>query len=41
MGFTILLLPLVFRRRTLARGAGATLLLTYVCCLAWLAWNPR
>jgi cation:H+ antiporter len=41
MGFTVLLLPLVFRRRTLARGAGASLLAAYAAYLAWLAGNPR
>ncbi len=41
MGFTVLLLPLVFRRRSLSRGAGGILLLGYACYLAWLAWNPR
>jgi hypothetical protein len=41
MGFTVLLLPLAFRRRTLTRGGGACLLLTYAFYVAWLAWNPR
>ena len=41
MGFTVLLLPLVFRRRTLTRGAGGLLLFSYACYVAWLAWNPR
>ncbi len=41
VGFTVLLLPLVFRRRSLTRGAGACLLLGYACYLAWLGWNPR
>jgi hypothetical protein len=41
MGFTVLLLPLVVRRRTLTRGAGACLLATYASYLAWLGWNPR
>jgi cation:H+ antiporter len=39
MGFTVLLLPLVFRRRTLTRGAGTALLSTYACYLAWVAWT--
>jgi len=41
MGFTVLLLPLVFRRQTLTRGGGACLLTAYACYMAWLAWNPR
>jgi cation:H+ antiporter len=41
MGFTVLLLPLVFRRRTLTRGAGAFLLSAYASYVAWLASNPR
>ena len=41
MGFTVSLLPLVFRRRILTRGAGACLLLTYASYVALLAWNPR
>jgi cation:H+ antiporter len=41
MGFTLLLLPLVFRRRSLSRGAGALLLALYAFCLGWLAWHPR
>jgi cation:H+ antiporter len=41
MGFTVLLLPLVFRRRTLTRGAGTGLLLTYALYVAWLARDPR
>jgi cation:H+ antiporter len=39
LGFTVLLLPLVFRRRILTRGAGAGLLLTYATYVAWLAWS--
>jgi cation:H+ antiporter len=41
MGFTALLLPLVLRRRSLTRGAGAGLLAAYTCYVAWLAWSPR
>jgi cation:H+ antiporter len=41
MAFTILLLAFVFRRRTLARGGGACLLLAYVCYVAWLAVSPQ
>jgi cation:H+ antiporter len=41
VGFTVLLLPLVFRRRTLTRSAGACLLLAYASYVAWLAGNPR
>jgi cation:H+ antiporter len=41
MVFAILLLALVFRRRTLARGGGASLLLAYACYVAWLATGAR
>lgn len=41
MGFTVLLLPLVFRRRTLGRLAGAGLLLTYGSYVAWLVWGSH
>lgn len=41
IAMTLLLLPLVFRRRLLTRGGGAFLLLTYAGYVAWLAWNPR
>ncbi len=36
LGFTILLLPLVFRRRTLTRAGGFGLLVSYLAYVAWL-----
>jgi cation:H+ antiporter len=41
MAFTVLLFPLVLRRRLLTRGGGTSLLAAYVCYVGWLAWNPR
>jgi cation:H+ antiporter len=36
-GFALLLLPLVYRRRTLSRAGGACLLAAYACYVGWLA----
>lgn len=41
IAFTVLLLPLVFRRKLLTRSGGACLLTAYAGYVAWLAWNPR
>jgi cation:H+ antiporter len=41
MAFTVMLLPLVYRRGILTRGGGACLLAAYACYVGWLAWNPR
>lgn len=41
LAFTVLLLALVFHRRTLTRGGGAGLLLAYACYVGWLAGHPR
>lgn len=41
MGFTLLLLALVFHRRTLARSGGAGLLLAYAAYVASLAAHPQ
>jgi len=41
MAFTVMLLPLVYRRGLLTRSGGACLLTAYACYVAWLAWNPH
>lgn len=41
VAFTVLILPLVFRRRTLTRSSGMLLLAGYCAYLAWLASHPR
>lgn len=41
LGFTVLLLPLVYRRGLLTRAGGACLLAAYAGYVGWLAWNPR
>jgi len=41
LAFTVLLLPLVYRRGLLTRSGGASLLAAYAGYVAWLVWNPR
>jgi len=41
MGFAVLLLPLVYRRRSLGRSGGAFLLAAYAGYLVSLGWNPH
>ena len=40
VGFTLVLLPLVYRRLTLSRAGGVGLLVLYAGYVAWLAFSP-